>query len=379
MEKTIIIGGGIAGMSCALRFLEEKQDFLLITPNLGGRIKYSEQYRVNYGAYFVMSSYTNARRLVSRGSWINPADACFHNSPVKRFKLVSLNTLQCLPELLHFAWQLSKFSVHYAAFKQRCLHMPLKQALQVDDYMDALFLMPAGEFIRLQKFPRAASDYVAKFAYACTGATPEQLNALDFMNVSMGMLIPINRLVFDLAAMEKRFEGHLLMDTVSSLERQSDHFNLGLGSGKNLQAGNVVAATPAHITRELLGLPEIREACSFHVFHIRAVLKPLYRGSSLNLFPAGSDLMLISREFDGTYLVYGLKMDTDLGQIAESWEVITMVDWEHAMYVYGKSLMEQQAGEGLFIAGDHNGLGLEPAAISGIYAANQVMKRSKKQ
>ena len=35
--------------------------------------------------------------------------------------------------------------------------------------------------------------------------------------------------------------------------------------------------------------------------------------------------------------------------------------------------MEQQYGEDIYVAGDHNGLGLEPAAISGIFAANQII------
>jgi uncharacterized FAD-dependent dehydrogenase len=51
------------------------------------------------------------------------------------------------------------------------------------------------------------------------------------------------------------------------------------------------------------------------------------------------------------------------------------MDWEKAMYVQGKAFMEQQYGEDIYVAGDHNGLGLEPAAISGIFAANQIIKK----
>ena len=39
--KTIIVGGGMAGMSCAMQLLEAGQDFLLVTDNLGGRIQYA--------------------------------------------------------------------------------------------------------------------------------------------------------------------------------------------------------------------------------------------------------------------------------------------------------------------------------------------------
>ena len=76
-SNTVIVGGGVAGLSCAMRLLEERQDFLLITENIGGRIMYKQEAKVNMRAYFVMNNYANARQLLTTGSWINPIDACF--------------------------------------------------------------------------------------------------------------------------------------------------------------------------------------------------------------------------------------------------------------------------------------------------------------
>jgi hypothetical protein len=85
--------------------------------------------------------------------------------------------------------------------------------------------------------------------------------------------------------------------------------------------------------------------------------------------------MLISREDDGTYLIYALDENIDLHQVCEKFEVLATRTWEQAMYIHGRAFMEQQYGDGLYVAGDHNGLGLEPSAISGIYAANQIINR----
>ena len=49
--------------------------------------------------------------------------------------------------------------------------------------------------------------------------------------------------------------------------------------------------------------------------------------------------------------------------------------WDKAMYVTGRAYVEQQYGDSTYVAGDHNGLGLEPAAISGVYAAHQILKK----
>lgn len=49
------------------------------------------------------------------------------------------------------------------------------------------------------------------------------------------------------------------------------------------------------------------------------------------------------------------------------------------MYVQGRAYVEQQYGESTYVAGDHNGLGLEPAAISGVYAARQILKKLERR
>jgi len=78
---------------------------------------------------------------------------------------------------------------------------------------------------------------------------------------------------------------------------------------------------------------------------------------------------------DGSYLVYTRENDDQLlNLVCESYEVIGQKGWEKAMFVYGQAYVEQNYGERLFVAGDHNGLGLEPTAISGVYAANQIIK-----
>lgn len=373
--KTIIVGGGMAGMSCAMHLLEAKQDFILVTDHLGGRIQYSKQTGINFGAYFVMSSYTNAKKILTRDTWINPADACFHNSDTERFALLSLHTVKRLPELLRFLVAIQKFMRHYKRYKQRCLTMPQRLALEADPYMADIFVKPATQFIRENKIENVANDYVAKFAYACTGFGADRFTTLDFLNPSMGMITPIHRFKFDPDALAQKLGAHLIFDEITRIDRLESCFTLSSKLGKTYQAENVVVATPASVTKELLHLAEIREASRFHVFHIRARLRPVYRRHSLNLFPPPSPFMLTSREHDGTYLIYALDREVDLHQVCEEFEILSTRTWEKAMYIQGRAFIEQQYGDGLYVAGDHNGLGLEPAAISGIYAANQILNR----
>jgi len=374
--KTIVAGGGIAGISCALQLLNANQDFLLVTDDLGGRIKYSKDAKVNFGAYFVMSNYTNAKKIVSKGPWINPVDSCFHKSATEGFAAISWHTVAFLPDLIRFYVALRKFTAHYEPFKQRCLMMTQKEALEADPYMADIFSKPASQFIREQGLERVASDYIAMFAYACTGASLEQVNALDLLNVSQGMVTPIHCIEFDPEVVAQKLGKHLVYDKFVRLVKGTGQVTLTSEEGKTYQAENLILATPADVTRKLLGIGDIRAASKIFVFHVKADLKAVYRQQAMNLFPSTSEFMLVVRQLDGSYLIYSREEGVDLHEVCERFELLKAVKWEKAMYVDGKAYLEQQYGDNIYVAGDHNGLGLEPAAISGIFSAKQVINKA---
>ena len=372
-SKTIIIGGGVAGMSCAMRLLEARQDFLLITENLGGRIMYKQEAKVNFGAYFVMNNYFNARQLLTTGAWINPIDACFHLSATEHHAVLSGHTIKLLPELLRFYRAMWEFFRHYEPYKQRCLVMPQKAALKADPYIAKIFSMPAPQFVRVKKFERAAAEYLSKFAYACTGTSIEQLSALDFLTASQGMVVPIYEIIFNPEKVSQKLEGHLVYDSIIRIESQQGKHSLIGKSGQVYQAEKVVVATPATVTQQLLDVKEIRTASQIHVFHVNARLKEEFRQHSANMLPYLSKIMMTNKLQNGTYLIYSREKEVDLLQVCEQFDLLASMHWEKAMYTQGATYLEQQYGDGIYVAGDHNGLGLEPAAISGIFAANQIL------
>ncbi len=372
-SKTIIIGGGVAGMSCAMRLLDAQQDFLLITENIGGRILYQQEAKVNFGAYFVMNNYVNARQLLTTGAWINPFNACFHVSATEHYAVLSGHTFGLLPELLRFYKAMWEFSRHYEPYKRRCLVMPQKAALKADPYLAEIFSMPAPQFVRAKKFERAAAEYLSKFAYACTGTRMDQLTALDFLTASQGMVVPIYEFIFQPEMVTQKLGEHLIYDNILRIESQQGKHTLIGKAGQVYEAGKVVVATPAAVTQQLLGVKEIRTASQIHVFHVQARLKAEFRRHSANFLPDSSEIMMTNQQHDGTYLIYSREKEVDLHQVCEQFHLLATVHWEKAMYTQGTAYLDQQYGDDIYVAGDHNGLGLEPTAISGIFAANQIL------
>lgn len=379
--KTIIVGGGSAGMSCALQLKNAGESFLLLTDVLGGRICYSEEEQVNFGAYFVMSNYEFAKQLVTRRTWINPFSVTFHNSEDEYFNTISWHSVRRLPQLLKFYFTMATFIRHYKQYKKRCQVMPQREAMAADKYIEELFYKPASVFIREKGFEEAARDYVSKFSYACTGVDMENITALDMMNCCMGLAMPIYRFSFDRAGMEERLEGRVKVGTVTSVAHHEDRYEIETGNGERLTCDNLVLATPAIVTQQLLGLSgPLRQTCKLYVYHVRATLKGKYAKKEMNVFPFVSKIIFTAVMDDGSYLVYTREKDESLlDLVCKSYKIIGFKGWDKAMYVYGQAYVEQQYGDHLWVAGDHNGLGLEPTALSGVYAANQIINGHKAQ
>jgi hypothetical protein len=80
----------------------------------------------------------------------------------------------------------------------------------------------------------------------------------------------------------------------------------------------------------------------------------------MNVFSFESPIIFTAIMDDGSYLVYSRDNDISLlSKVCSRYKLLGQMKWDKAMYVYGDAYLEQQYGEGVYVAGDHNGLGLE--------------------
>lgn len=374
VHDAVVVGAGSAGLSCARKLIEGGADVLVVSDTIGGRLAYNPTSGVNFGAYFVMSNYTNARKLVTRKTRINPLSCRFHDGDTS-FATLSGHTARRSLGFGTFGVVMARFMRHYAAYKKNCEYMSQREALELDPYIARLFVQPASEFIAAHRLGAVAQDYVSKFSYACTGVDLDSITALDFCNVSQGLVIPIHRFAFDEKAELARFGDRFVRDTVTAHAADDGVHTLVTAGGQTIQARNVVFATPAAVTAELLDLGDIRQSCQLYVEHVRGRLRPGLDTEQMNLFPFTSPIVFTAIQDDGTYLVYSREPEVDRDALFVQHELLERRDWDKAMYVSGRAYVEQQYGDSTYVAGDHNGLGLEPAAISGVYAARQILKK----
>ncbi len=400
--ETIVVGAGAAGMNCCLELQKNNREYLLVSPNIGGRICNDEERHMNYGAVFYFGTYKYMLKsgLLIEGPDVLPAlsAGCCHHDTGKQYEPVSPTTIADAPSLLKYMkWMREEFIPRYSRFKDNCCTMEVTAALELDPMIKELYTESAEHMIERMGFGPIAYDLISMFAHACTGTKIKDLTALDYLNTvqPLTMQIPPLKLLFDLKrfdfdskGVEKRLaegSGDVLIDEVSKVQRCEEGWAIECAAGC-FTCDNLVMAAPAHITKQLLepveGVPEldIRKASELTGYLVRGTIKPRYGKHLVHLFDDTIPIIYIAKRFDGDYEIFtevDFESEGRFDEYFEKWEVVGKKYWEYALYTAAHEALPQNLAPGLIMAGDVNGLGMEPACISGIYAANKIMGKTK--
>jgi len=249
--------------------------------------------------------------------------------------------------------------------------------------MEELFYMTANEFVAKLGIQKIADDLISQFAHGCTGSFIRTLSALDYLNCVQGLVLEMKLFSFDEDAMAKRLNsgtGKVVFDTVTSVRKNGNgSYAIDTTSGTVYDAKNVVLATPADVTAEIVKpvveIPQIRNASVLWSFLVRGKMKPRYQDAIVHIFADHIPLIFTHKRTESEWEVFTEK-EIDMGEYFDDYEIVESAYWPKALFTNPNIVLDQDLAENLYMAGDHNGLGMEPAAISGIYAANQIIKRS---
>lgn len=373
--ETLVVGGGIAGMTCARILKENGRDVALATDELGGRVCYDKETGVNFGAIFYMDNYAHAKKILKEKRPIKSdlGQMMLHTARNREFKGNSLTMILSVPQLLKFRSFMNRtFIPEYSAYKKDCETMPVTRAMAAHPMIGRYYRMRASEVIDEIGVGKICDNFVSKFAYACTGSKIDELNALDFLNVAQGVVIPIYDFTFEPDAFASFLDGNVHFGKIASVERNGDRWIATGENGSDFSCRYLVVATPGLVTQKLLGIDEIRQPTRLIVYLVKGTPNAWMAKARQHYFSDRFDIICTSARGGGLYSVFANK-DIDLGEYFDAYEIVKMRDWPQALFTYGDSILTQDFAENLWIAGDVNGLGLEPAAISGVYAANRIL------
>src|SRR3989338_4977395 len=371
--ETIIVGAGVAWLGCAHQLAKHKRDFLVITENIGGRIATSNDGRINYGAYFVLSNYKHVLPFVKKGEKLHPFFVEFHD---KRHRYYHLTKMCKYPaQAFRLLFMLLRFKSKYEQFKKQCERNSQKFVIESDPELKKLYFQSASEFIKEKKIAEIANKFLAEGIYMCTFLPLSKVSAFDFMSLCLGLILAAYEFIFLSDKATESFRGKIKSDSVTSIKDGE----IQTKNGQVYKARHIVIATPAPVAKELLGLKKLKAGSNSYVFHLSGDLKDRWRGGQFELFDNSSDVIFIRKQADGSYIFYAKTANPKLENYFVSPRVISRKYWEPAFNITGDELLDCEQGDNIYLAGDHNVIGLEDSYITVVLAANKILEKIKKK
>ena len=366
------MGGGIAGLACARALSDAGRSFMLITEDIGGRVRASADGKVNLGAYYVRADYHHVNQFVDRGRRIRRRDViCGHSDG--SFSRLGAPLLTHPREAVRFLLLLRRFHRYYGAFQRACVHMQQEEALAADPVMWGLYHEPAQAFIQRHRLETVSRSVLAPAAQATAFASPDRLTALALLFGALPTIVPMYEYVFRFDRLTRGFEDSISRGTVVRVTSHSGYHSVETTDGEAIEGQNLVVATPADVSARLLGLEKIKAPIGAHLVLVRGVLREPWSDATCSLFPEGDAVCGIARQADGRAVVCTMLGDPDFERCFASWDVEEHHHWNQAFHLEGSAILSCEQGPGLYLIGDHNVCNLEDAYITGVYAANQII------
>jgi glycine/D-amino acid oxidase-like deaminating enzyme len=372
LHDTVIIGGGIAGLACGRRLQDRQRQFLLITEDVGGRIRRSVDGKVNLGAYYVRSDYHHVNQFVDRGKRINRRDT-LRGDLNGSFTRSDLPALLHLPQVIRFVRLMREFHRCYETFRQDCLEVSQAEAIKGNPLLWDLYHEPAPSFIQRHRMEHIAQFYLAPLAHGTGFISLERLTAFTMLVGALPMIIPMFEYTFRFDLLMAGMEEAVLIDSVTAVTATDSRYTIQTLSNGTISADNVVVATPIGVSATLLDLGPVKNPISGHMFLVRGHLRRPWSRATYSLFPDGDPTLAIARQADGSTLFCSVHEHPDFDKYFTTWEIGQHQHWNPAFHLEGDALLECEQGPGLYLVGDHNVCNLEDAYITGAHAANRIL------
>lgn len=368
---TVITGGGISGLACARRLQENDEDFILISKDIGGRIKISENGMVNYGAFFVCSDYYNILKYVKLRSRIKLSDFCFHDND-ETYVLFEPRLLSYLFQFVKVLKILYRFRKAFRLFRKTSEAISQKKAIESDSFLYELYMKNAIDFVKENKLQAGTDTYLSKALYSTTFSNIHEMNALSFLQYLLPLITPIYNFTFEKEKMIESFKNKIIIDSVTKVKFKNSQYEIK--SNNNLfYAKNIVLATEISSSKHFANVKKTNKPVSTHMLHIRGKPKDMITRKKYQLFSSNNEVQAIADLEDDTYLFYYKNKCPSIEKYFLRPQVIASHFWDPAGTINGHTLIDSNRGKNMYLIGDYNVAGLEESYITGIYAANQII------
>lgn len=250
-----------------------------------------------------------------------------------------------------------------------------KQSIEQNPLFKKFYTTPASEIVQELGCEYWTQHFINPINWATSFSHIEDSTAACMGMISLPFIVPSYEFIFDFKKIMKGFEQKLNTDSVARIERADNHWKIDTQNGQSFDCNNVILATPLNIAQKLIDITEEvnAERCAY-MFHIRGKLKKKYRGGRYIFIDDPGLYMAI--EPDKTTLFYAKHKEIKLDTYFDKYEIIATKHWNPG-FILGPHAIEADRGNNMYLIGGHTAPTMEDAFTTGIYAANQILKKRK--
>lgn len=378
--STLIIGGGISGLACARRLHDSGHPFLLVTDRLGGRMYHRPDGSANLGATYVNADYLHVSRYVGRGIPFRLREAyCENNGQLTT--LLNWRNLRFAPAAVRLVLRLRQLRRALLAFRLDAERTPQRDLL-VKHPLIARYAKQSVPHLIDELALGPLHDRYFKLAFQATCfVDPLQVNALFYLGTLFPVIVPtwVADFTHTYERLTAGYQTCLRTDYVTTLSRgEGGLWHAGTAAGHGYAAHNVVIAAPYHNASVFYPVPRPRLPVSGTMLAVRGTRRPTYGDKRFVLLhPEKTGVALVWRQQSGLDLVFCTRPKPDLNIVYEAPEVSDAVTWKTAVVVSDGEWSPLRLEDGLYLVGDYNLCGLEDSFITGLCAANHIIRQSE--
>ncbi len=376
--ETVIIGAGISGLACANKLHSESKEFIVVSKDIGGRVKSSAtDPTVGMGGVYINSDYFNLLPFVDIIEPFRVRDFYFFDG--KKYKTVfSFRNIKYLPKILRFMRLLWQFRNQLNILRKKAEQQELRILIEEDPLLKKYWHLSTTDFLKQYGFEDLDYWFGQPTAGTNFFTSSKDMNVFYYLYLFLTMIRP--SYVVDLSKTAQRlykgFESRLVVDTVTSIEKQKTGGYLVTATKNQFICKNVVIAAPYLDIVSAYNVPKPSKISSVFTYYVTGQRKGEYaEKKGVVLHPDFHDAYLLWRQKTGGDLIYAKSGDLDLSRYYNDFSVKDKVFWKTAGHIPdGSTFTAQKLDTGLYLASDYNFSLMEDAFITGLYAANQVIK-----
>jgi glycine/D-amino acid oxidase-like deaminating enzyme len=371
-HRTVIVGAGISGLACARTLFDAGDEFVVISPGMGGRVLQSEDGALPLGAMYVRADYEHVTRFVNRGRRFRSHRTLRHDESGAYSgwdRRLFAHPLQ----VMRFLVLLRRFQHHYSAFRANSLAMSQADALAADGFLHRLYHQPATATVQENRFLDIARAYVEPGLRGTTFLPLDRLTGFTMLTGSLPAVSPTYEFTMRWDELMAGFAGNIIDGTVDEVVDAGCGYRVRATDGRIWYADNVVIATHPSDAQKLVAVRPLKEAVSVHMFEIDGRLRADWTRADLHLFARDQPDLAILQRPGRPVLLCSHQRYPDLRRYFTHSTVLEHHCWDPAFNISGDELVECELATNLYLIGDHNICGLEDAFITGVYAANRII------